>query len=159
MQMLCKYCANVVGLDWNLVWMMQESILHSLIISREVLILTLALWTFLRPRQISWSSGMYNPIHPSSRQCTDTILPQYSSTVLKILEQNTKYSSRNHILVKHWIVHCHHCFGYQHVSPQIITFCNEGWLDANFHHDYTKLDNNFPLAPKQGGKKGKKLYL
>ena len=26
------------------------------------------------PREISWSSGMYNPIHPSSQQCTDTIL-------------------------------------------------------------------------------------
>ena len=25
------------------------------------------------PREISWSLGMYNPIHPSSRQCTDTM--------------------------------------------------------------------------------------
>ena len=30
-----------------------------------------ALGTFLGPREISWSLGMYNPIHPSSQQCTD----------------------------------------------------------------------------------------
>ena len=32
-----------------------------------------ALGTSLGPREISRSSGMYNPIHPSSRQCTDTL--------------------------------------------------------------------------------------
>ena len=32
-----------------------------------------ALGTSLRPREISWSSGMYNRMHPSSWQCTDTI--------------------------------------------------------------------------------------
>ena len=31
--------------------------------------MSLGLW----PREISWSSGMYNPIPPSSRQCTDNI--------------------------------------------------------------------------------------
>ena len=31
-----------------------------------------ALGTSLGPQEISWSSGMYNPIHPSSRQCMDT---------------------------------------------------------------------------------------
>ena len=32
-----------------------------------------ALGTSLGPREISRSSGMYNSIHPSSRQCTDTL--------------------------------------------------------------------------------------
>ena len=32
-----------------------------------------ALGTSLGPREIFWSSGMYNPIHPSSRQCTQTM--------------------------------------------------------------------------------------
>ena len=31
--------------------------------------LKMSLSTSLGPREISWSSGMYNPIHPSSRQC------------------------------------------------------------------------------------------
>ena len=32
---------------------------------------------FLGPQEISWLSGMYNPIHPSSRQCTYTFSPHF----------------------------------------------------------------------------------
>ena len=40
-----------------------------------------ALGTSLGPREISWSSGMYNPIHPSSRQCTDTFPHRYHGSI------------------------------------------------------------------------------
>ena len=46
-----------------------------------------ALGTSLGPREISWSSGMYNPIHPSSRQSTYTIPPDFrwSTDILLVI--------------------------------------------------------------------------
>ena len=38
--------------------------------------LEMSLGTFLGPREISWSSGMYNPIHSSSRQCRYHPIPK-----------------------------------------------------------------------------------
>ena len=63
-----------------------------------------ALGTSLGPQEISWSSGMYNPIHPSSRQCTYTILLSRSagpvvltgSSLLNLLnDQKTEVEGTN----------------------------------------------------------------
>ena len=43
----------------------------------------------LRPREISRSSGMYNPIHPSSRQCTYTILCPMLCNAMRYTLSNT----------------------------------------------------------------------
>ena len=96
------------SLNFLLCYCCGPHIWHSLIISREVLFLTLLILTFLQgciswyiPRyglmmrewtytassrdvlgctspptsRFPWALEMYNPIHPSSRQCTYTIHP------------------------------------------------------------------------------------
>ena len=88
---------------------------HSLIIGREVSILKLYVllapqgciswyiprdglmmreWPYTASREISWSSGINNPIHPSSRQCTDT-----NYKTLHLLKEKTVI---NMGLITHW---------------------------------------------------------
>ena len=53
-----------------------------------------ALETSRGPREISWSLGMYNPIHPSSQQCTDTLHAQHFQFFKSclLMRQNTNSS-------------------------------------------------------------------